>query len=279
MTHDERTAAPGRSPRREHPRAGALTPLEIDTDDALGFVTRFLPRPPASLLEIGCGDGRLAVKLQARGYRVEAIDSDAEAVAAAREKGVDARHVGLLDFAGGPFDAVLLTRSLHHIWPLDAAVARARSLTAPGGVVVVDELSLDEVDDASARWFYDVLAMLDDAGALSTHPTWAHHQHHGHQHQHHVDEAKAASALDIWKQSHAHDPPLHGAQAMREALGAAFDIECVERAAHLHRLFAGRLRPDERGAHLMEGVRCLEEAFIAAGLVLPLGLRIVGRRG
>jgi SAM-dependent methyltransferase len=263
MTNDASAAVP--------PRLVALSPLDLEINDVLSFISSCLPRPPGSVLEVGCGEGRLAAKLRARGFRVEAIDTNLANVVAAAKNGIDAQCIDLLDFTGGPFDAVLFTRSLHHISPLGAAVTKARELVAPGGVLVIDEFAHDEVDNASTIWFYDVMAMLDDAGVLASHPARFHHQHSD------ADRSPPTS-LEAWKRAHAHDPALHGARAMLDALGASFDITRMERPPHFYRLFAGRLPPNERGALVLKGIRELEEAFIAAGALVSLGLRVVGRR-
>jgi predicted RNA methylase len=42
--------------------------------EALHFVKAQLPLAPARVLEVGCGDGRLALTLDDLGYRVTAID-------------------------------------------------------------------------------------------------------------------------------------------------------------------------------------------------------------
>ena len=45
------------------------------------------------VLDLGCGDGALTVKLLEAGCRVLGVDASAEMVAAARQRGIDAREV------------------------------------------------------------------------------------------------------------------------------------------------------------------------------------------
>ncbi len=259
-----------------------MTPLELDTDDVLAFVVAALPPSPATVLEVGAGDGRLAAKLVERGHVVTAIDLDADAVAAARARGVDARRADVLSFEGGPFDAVLYTRSFHHVWPLEDAVARSRALVAAGGVLVLDELAHDAIDLPSAAWFYDVQALLEETGALAPDERGQHRHaghHHPHAHHGHPQASAPRNPLERWRDRHgdAHEHPLHGGQAMLEALASAFELTPVERGPYLYRYLAERLAPDAHGGRLFHKVRALEQARLDLGLLVPVGRRIVAR--
>lgn len=261
------------------PRAPA-TPAEFETQEVLSFVTSALPSTSASILEVGCGEGRLAAELQAAGFQVEAVDRSADAVAAARERGVDARCIDVLEFDGGPYDAVLFTRSLHHVWPLDEAIQKAWQLTAPGGLLVIDDFAHDAVDLASAAWFYDMVAALEEVGAIDPDATSSHHHHghHGHHGHHEEADQPPASPLERWQRRIEHDPPLHKGQPMLDELGENFEILREERTPNFYRLMARWLPATEEGVHMVSAIRELEQGLGDAGLLVPFGLRIVARR-
>jgi len=194
-------------------------------------------------------------------------------VSAARGRGVSAERCDFLSYGGGPFDALLFTRSFHHIWPLGEAVTHARELLAPGGTLVLDEFAHDESDRFTAAWFFDLYSALETAGAIA--PDERRHAH-GHRHRHDHGEPPR-DALERWKWRHAHDPPLHGAKQMMDALGTAFGLSRVERLPYLHRYFSDRVADSERGAKLFAQLRALETERVEQGVLVAVGLRIVAR--
>src|SRR2546423_14964329 len=95
--------------------------------DLRAFVRANLPEPPARVLEVGAGAGRLARALRALGYDVLAIDpgSDDE----------DVRAVALadLDEPAGSLAAAVAGLSPHHRDPPAASRRPRRAPARPGG--------------------------------------------------------------------------------------------------------------------------------------------------
>ena len=92
------------------------------------------PRPGEHILDLGCGDGALTVKIAEAGADVMGIDASESMVAAARERGVDAHVANGEALAFGPeFDAVFSNAALH--WMLDgkAVAAGVHRALKPGG--------------------------------------------------------------------------------------------------------------------------------------------------
>jgi SAM-dependent methyltransferase len=99
------------------------------------------------VLEVGAGDGELARELRGAGYDVVAIDPSGGA------DGV--RQVALLDVEepDGSFDAAIAVVSLHHVEPLGPSCERLARLVRPGGILAVDELDVERLDErATAYW-------------------------------------------------------------------------------------------------------------------------------
>ncbi len=92
------------------------------------------PKPGESILDLGCGDGTLTLKLLEAGCRVIGIDASAEMVAAARSLGLEA-EVGdgrALPFEKA-FDAVFSNAVLHWIREPQAVAQSVWKALRPGG--------------------------------------------------------------------------------------------------------------------------------------------------
>src|SRR5213593_2182454 len=96
--------------------------MRFETRYTYNFIKRFLPSECRRILEVGCGTGELAARLSKDGYSVVAIDTDRDSVAAALRLDVNAHVATWPDFDQSQFDAVLFTRSLHHIHPIDESL-------------------------------------------------------------------------------------------------------------------------------------------------------------
>ena len=95
--------------------------------------------PGQSLLDIGCGDGKVARLLQPRGITCHGLDVSAEAVDLCRQQGFTAAVHDLtqpLPFPDAQFDTVTIFEVLEHLlWPQEAVRELARVLK-PGGHLV-----------------------------------------------------------------------------------------------------------------------------------------------
>lgn len=97
------------------------------------------PVPGERILDLGCGDGALTVKLRDLGCDVVAVDSSAAQVEAARALGLDARvaDASALPFAG-EFNAVFSNAVLHWIHDAARPIDGAWRALRPGGRFVAE---------------------------------------------------------------------------------------------------------------------------------------------
>lgn len=221
-----------------------LRPIDVPTRETTDFLASHL-RAGATLIEVGCGEGDVGVELARRGLRVTAIDSDPDAVAGARRRGLDARIATWPAFEHAPVDAIAFTRSLHHIHPLDGAVARARELLHPGGVLLVEDFAFNEVDDATVDWFMQVLRSAAVQALIRRRPGFV------------ARLLEADDARAEWRRHHG-DFHLHDAATIRIEIGARFasiDMHCVP---YLYRYLVPVLDESKAAAELVDEVRRAE---------------------
>ena len=117
--------------------------------DLLEFVRVHLPPVAARILEVGCGDGRLARALDDLGHQVVAIDP-------AAPEGAIFQAVSLEDFSDpAGFDAVIASRALHHIHDLAGGLSKLGRLLVPGGRLILVEHAFERLDEATAAWYHE----------------------------------------------------------------------------------------------------------------------------
>jgi SAM-dependent methyltransferase len=182
--------------------------------DLRAFVRANLPEPPARVLEVGAGSGRLARALRAARYDVVAIDpgSDSE----------DVRRVALaeLDEPTGSFAAAIAVVSLHHVDPLDESCRRLAEVVEPGGTLVVDEFDAGAFDLAAAAWWLEQRRALGEEQPQTAEELVADHREHLH------PLERIVAALDPHFEL---GPPVRGAWLHRWNLGDS--LRAVEEEA------------------------------------------------
>jgi SAM-dependent methyltransferase len=177
--------------------------------DLRAFVRANLPDPPARVLEVGAGEGRLARALGAAGYDVLAIDPASQSD--------DVRRVALadLDEPAGSFAAAVAVVSLHHLEPLEASCAHLGALVEPGGALVVDEFDVGALDVAAAAWWLEQRAARGEARPASAEQLVEEHRNHLHP----LERIVAALAPHFEL-----GPPVRGAWLYRWDLGDSMRI-------------------------------------------------------
>jgi len=119
------------------------------------------PQPGERILDLGCGDGALTLKLAASGATVVAVDQSSEQVTAARSRGLDAQVAdgARLEFRS-EFDAVFSNAALHWMRDADAVIEGVFRALKPGGRFVGEMGGAGNVTKVLAA----VLAALDRRG-------------------------------------------------------------------------------------------------------------------
>ena len=118
-----------------------LTPYaRLRWDVVSRLVARALPEPGSRVLEIGCGQGAVGVRLATR-HRYTGVELDGASVAVARERatGLDARlvHGPLSTLDDDGFDLVCAFEVIEHIDDDAAALAEWAGRLRPGGTLLL----------------------------------------------------------------------------------------------------------------------------------------------
>jgi trans-aconitate methyltransferase len=103
-------------------------------DLGMPVVELLKPQPGERILDLGCGDGALTIKLKALGSEVVGVDASENLVQAAQALGLDARVMDghQLEF-DRPFDAVFSNAALHWMKQPEQVIAGVWRSLKPGG--------------------------------------------------------------------------------------------------------------------------------------------------
>jgi SAM-dependent methyltransferase len=239
-------------------------PIDVATAETARFVVAAVP-PAASLIEVGAGDGDLAAALQARGFDVTAVDADPECVARARRRGIRAVAAEWPRFDGAAVHAIAFTRSLHHMHSAGAALAGARRMLRPAGVLVLEEFAYEAAGAAALGWFRDIIAELVAASLLDLGAAGPHLLPH---------LMATDDPVGAWRDYHA-EHGVHAGATLLQAVGASFPESRTTGAPYLYRLLIPRAPATSRAAAVIEDILRREERALAGGSFAPIGLRVV----
>lgn len=211
------------------------------------FVRSRLPPAPASVIEIGCGSlGGFVPELRESGYEAVGVDPLAP-------DGPDFRQVDFEQFEPSrPVDAIVASRSLHHVGDIDEILDRVTAALRPGGVIVVAEWAWEQFDEATARWSF---ARLEPSAEEE--PGWLERRR---------DEWLASGeAWPAYFQAWAGHHGLQRSDRILAALDARFERTRCERGPYFF-------------ADLGIGSEREEQAAIDAGEIRATGIRYAGTR-
>lgn len=236
-------------------------PIDVPTAETASFIEAHVARG-GTIVEVGCGSGHVAAALMRRGFGVVGIDADAETVSRARKRGVNVIEASWPDLDTAPVDAVVFTRSLHHITPLQEAIAKVPDILEPDGILLVEDFAFDEVEPDAIAWLLRIIRSQEGRALISD-----------------TDDEfveallNADDAVEAWHREHDHD--LHTVPEMTRAIEEFFEIRDRVRVPYLYRYLIDAL-PETREATSFVQRALQEESRLGESGEFPLiGYRIV----
>lgn len=200
------------------------------------LVRPFLPAPPATVVEVGCGrEGGFIPALLDDGYRVIGIDP----VAPEGSSYVQAEYEQT-DLPA-PADAIVACTSLHHVGDLAVVVDKLAGDLKTDGICVVIEYDWEHFDQATAEWCFARLGSAAQDG-------WLERQR--------LRWLESGQPWERYFRGWAAEHGMHGGDAIlaeldrkfepiHHARGAFFfpELEQVTEAEELQAIDAGEIRP------------------------------------
>jgi SAM-dependent methyltransferase len=166
-------------------------------------IERALPRPPAAVVDLGCGRlGGFVPRLRAAGYDAVGVDPEAP-------EGPDYCRVTFEEsrLSQRP-QAVVASTSLHHVQDPGHTLSEIAARLTPGGLVIVVEWDWEHFDESTVRWCFE---RLDP----SAEHDWLSH--------HHDRWLESGQPWDVYVRDWAAQEGLHPPGALLRELDARFD--------------------------------------------------------
>lgn len=123
------------------------------------MMERLRRRSPATVLDVGCGEGRFCRMMQQAGITAVGIDPVEALIAEARRRDPVGDYrtgsAGSLDFAEGSFDAVVSYLTLIDIPEIATAIREMVRVLRPGGSLLIANLTSFSTASTTGGWLSD----------------------------------------------------------------------------------------------------------------------------
>lgn len=233
----------------------------------------------ARLLEVGSGRGELAKALQSTGFNVVAIDENPDAARTTKALGVETYECDFLQCANTlpdaleGFDGIFFGRSLHHIHPLDEAIAQSEALLKPAGALIIDDFAVELIGEREVDWLFGLQEVLLATGVLNRRAGFGNEHDH-----HHGNHEGKPTPWQMWHRHHFEHHKLSTGADLKIEITRRFQIEQEMRVPYLYRYIADDLSQESNRVEIAKRVEDWERKLTAAKELETVGLRFVCRR-
>jgi len=141
-------------------------------DRLVAIIERLPAAQGASVLDVGCGPGKLTQEFSSRGYRVFAVDTSLRMLRMARSSITGASSAGAhfqmgsieaLPFADGSFDVVCSAGVIEYFSTCERAIRELRRVLKPGGLLILPTTNLL----APAHWIRPLIVRVGRLPAVA----------------------------------------------------------------------------------------------------------------
>ncbi len=163
------------------------------------------------------------------------------------------------------FDDVLLNRTLHHVHPLQSALAKVKRLLVPSGRLICQDYAYDLLSELTASWLYALQRLLFLSGLADDEPGPGQNEAHA------IETLRTA-----WFQRA--EQHLHRADELFHGLQTTFHQHIFARVPYLFISTGNGIRhaaPEQERA-LLTFLKNWEQSLIEKGQRQAVGLRSVG---
>jgi SAM-dependent methyltransferase len=186
-------------------------------------IRRYLPAPPARVVEVGCGSlGGFVPALCGSGYEALGIDPAAPDGDSYWRTEVERADVPVQS------DAVVACTSLHHVAEPGEVLDKIAQLLAPDGIVIVVEWDWERFDEATAEWCFKRLDKSE---------SWLHHRRH--------EWVTSAQSWQCYLESWANEHRIHTGSAVLRELNQRLRRRLFRRGAYFFADLANTTEDDE----------------------------------
>jgi SAM-dependent methyltransferase len=206
-----------------------MTPDERWLAAVWPFIRRWLPGPPASVTEIGCGSlGGFIPIMRSAGYEATGVDP-------AAPEGPWYHQVEFEEYEmPEPVQAVVACTSLHHVADVGEVLTLIEAALAARGTLLVVEWAREHFDEPTARWCFQHLPQP------SADPGWL---------QRRCDEWRASGLpWDAYCRTWAEEEGIHAGWEIVSELDARFERQLLARGPYFFPDLADISEDEEQSA-------------------------------
>ena len=257
----------------------SLPMIQMSALDTYQFVKAMIAGPEQKIIEIGCGNGYLALELARDGHEVIGLDRSPEIIEVAersRAASPDTPGFGKLTYlctdfgtwqgVDASFDLVVINRTLHHLTELGPIVTNVKRLLTQQGRLICQDYAYDRLNEQTASWMYSMQRLLFLSGLSEEDPATT------------ADDAQSIDALRKAWFKRSEDHHLNRYQEMSFALRTMFREQFFSWVPYLYVYIANRIShaTPEQAQALIAHLKNMEQYLTEKGFMQAVGFRYVG---